>query len=96
MKCFFASVALRLFHFNGLRRGLHFDAIEVQVKGVDLFDTVRSFHKYWFADRLDVDRHLKVVFLLTDERVVSITKIKTFVGVDPIIGRRSGCEQKKH
>ena len=90
MECLFAAITLRLFHFDQLSRWLGFDTVEVKIKAVDLFDAFRSLDKHWLTDRLDVDCHLKVVLLLAYESFISVAKVKAFVGVDPIVGRRSG------
>lgn len=49
MEWFFAPVALALFHSNGLRRGLNFDPIKMQLKTADLLQPIASSNEHGIA-----------------------------------------------
>lgn len=95
MERLFASITLRLFNFDQLIVSFGFDAIKVKVKAFDLFNAFESLDEHRNTNWLDMDCHLEVILLLADKRVVSVTKVKTFVGVDPIIRWRSAIHNQK-
>ena len=65
----------------------------MQVVGVDGLDlAVRCLDELGSTVQLDVRRHLEVVLLLTNERVVTHREVETFVCVDSIVGWRPATE----
>ena len=62
----------------------------VGVNGLDL--TVRCLDELGSTVQLDVSRHLEVVLLLTNERVITHREVETFVCIDTIVGWRPVTE----
>jgi hypothetical protein len=58
MKSFLAPITLRLFHFNGLARWFHFDAIKMQMKAAHFVNSFCGPHKLRVALELCMARDL--------------------------------------
>ena len=85
MKCLFASIRLRLFNFNGLGRWLYLYTIKMYVKMFNLQKTtLGGFHIYRSGQCLYMYCYLEVIFFLTNERIVGVAKVKTFIRINTI------------
>ena len=77
MERFLAPVALALLHSDGLRRGLDFDAVKVQLEATYLFQTLAGPDEYSLALELSVAGDLKSQRrLLITSRHASTTSAK--------------------
>ena len=71
----------------------HLHSVEMQVVGVNGLDlAVRCLDELGSTVQLDVSRHLEVVLLLADERVVTHREVETFVCIDTIVGWRPATD----
>lgn len=98
MKWLLRSVRLTLFNTNCLCRCFQFDAIKVQMKWFNLFQTTTRPYEYSTSLKLRVTGYLEVIFFLTNKCFVGIGKVKAFVSIHPIMGNRSmdlNCNEKR-
>lgn len=62
----------------------------------NFLETASGTHKYGRCTlQLSMTRDLKMILLLTNERIVRIRKIESFVGIDPIMRHRTERRERK-